>query len=140
MNLTSCLICKLSSLNYHCKQSWKILKTSLSENLKSSSHLTSFASYVINSFIFFFTKPSLAILLCLINFRFNVIGSFGLSYVVFYSHNNINNNKYRRYERVYFFLPSFLGNTRREIQIIKAYANHTILTPRPYRHGPSCGV
>ena len=37
-------------------------------------------------------------------------------------------NKYKRYKRVYFFLPSVLGNTRIETQIIKAYANHTMLT------------
>ena len=35
------------------------------------------------------------------------------------------------YKWVYFFLPSALGNTRRETQFIRAYANHTMLTPTP---------
>ena len=35
-DLTPCLICKLSLLNYHCEKSWKILKASCSENLKFS--------------------------------------------------------------------------------------------------------
>ena len=48
--------------------------------------------------------------------------------------------KYRRYERVYFFLLSVLGNTRRErdTQVIKAYTNHTTLIPYlPPPHGAS---
>ena len=40
------------------------------------------------------------------------------------------------YERVYFFLPSVLGDTRKEKQIIKAYANHTMLTP--HTHTRAC--
>ena len=35
------------------------------------------------------------------------------------------------YNRVYFFLPSAFGDTRRETLFIKAYANHTMLTPFP---------
>ena len=35
-DLTPCLICKLSSLDYHCNQPRKILKASWSENLKFS--------------------------------------------------------------------------------------------------------
>ena len=48
-----------------------------------------------------------------------------------YTNNNTNTGRPCRfgYERVHFFLPSVLSDTRRETQIIKAYANHTILTP-----------
>ena len=46
-----------------------------------------------------------------------------------------NNNTGRpcrfRYERVHFFLPSALVDTRREKQIKKANANHTTQTPLP---------
>ena len=40
------------------------------------------------------------------------------------------------YERVYFFLPSALVDTKKETQFIWAYANHTMLTPSY----ASCGV
>ena len=40
---------------------------------------------------------------------------------------------HRRYERVYFFLLSVLGDTRRKTQILKVYANHTMLTPHAQR-------
>ena len=43
------------------------------------------------------------------------------------------------YERVYQFLASVLGNTRRETQIMKAYANQTMLTT-PSTCGASGGV
>ena len=43
--------------------------------------------------------------------------------------NDNNNNNTRRCKRVYFFLPSVLGDTRRETHIIKAYAYYTMLTP-----------
>ena len=51
-----------------------------------------------------------------------------------YSHNDINNNNTGwfcrfRYERVYSFLASVHGDTRRETQFLKAYANNTMLTP-----------
>ena len=42
-------------------------------------------------------------------------------------------------KRVYSFLPSVLGDMRRETQIIKAYANHTILAPSQTRSA-SCSV
>ena len=56
--------------------------------------------------------------------------------LVLYTHKDINNNsntgnKNRRYERVYFFLPSILDDMRRETQFLKAYANHTKLTHHP---------
>ena len=38
-----------------------------------------------------------------------------------------------------FLLPTVLGDTRREIQIIKAYANQTMLTPHS-THDACCGV
>ena len=48
-------------------------------------------------------------------------------------YNNNNNNTGRLshfwYKQVYFFLPSALGDTRRETQFIRAYANHTMMTP-----------
>ena len=54
--------------------------------------------------------------------------------VLSYSHNDINNNNYNTdrlcrfgYERVYFFLPSVLGDMKRELQFLRAYANHTTL-------------
>ena len=59
---------------------------------------------------------------------------------VWYSHKDINHisntNIYTNtgglsrfgYERVYQFLASVHGDTRRETQFLKAYANHTILT------------
>ena len=55
-----------------------------------------------------------------------------------YCHHDIKNNNtdelYRFwYERVYFFLPSALGETRREIQLIRTYATYTMLTP-PHPH------
>ena len=61
--------------------------------------------------------------------------------VVYYSHNNINHNSNTNthtitgglfrfgYERVYQFLASVHGDTGREIQFLKAYANHAMLTP-----------
>ena len=54
--------------------------------------------------------------------------------------NNSYTGRLRRfqYKRVYFFLPSVLGDTRRETRFIKAYTNHTMLTPTT--HGESCGV
>ena len=48
---------------------------------------------------------------------------------------DINNHDYTdgfyrfRFERVYFFLPSALGDTWRETQILRVYVNHTMLTP-----------
>ena len=39
--------------------------------------------------------------------------------------------------RTSFFLTSVLGDTRRETQIIKAYANHTILPPTIHARLPS---
>ena len=64
-----------------------------------------------------------------------------------YMHNDLNNNNNNNntsglfrfwYERVYFFLPSALGDTRRETQFIRAYANYTILTtPRMVHLAPS---
>ena len=33
-----------------------------------------------------------------------------------------------------FLMPSALGDTRRETQLIRAYANHTMLTPPPAAH------
>ena len=49
--------------------------------------------------------------------------------------NNINDHTGRvsrfGYERVYFFLPSALRDTRRETHFIKAYYNYTTLTPTP---------
>ena len=57
-----------------------------------------------------------------------------------YRFGNVNNNNtdtYTKtgglfrfgYERVYQFLASVHGNTRKETQFLKAYANHTMLTP-----------
>ena len=54
-----------------------------------------------------------------------------------YNHDDINNTNNIGglcrflYERLYLFLSSALGDTRREIQIIEAYANPTMLTPPP---------
>ena len=45
-----------------------------------------------------------------------------------------------------FLLPSILGDSRRETQIIKTYASHAMLTPphththQPHTHGTSCGA
>ena len=58
-----------------------------------------------------------------------------------YSHDDINNYDNNNaaglcsfwYERVYSFLPSILGHSRRETQIIRAYANHTMLISH-YHH------
>ena len=53
-----------------------------------------------------------------------------LAVLMLYSHNDINNNNNnRRCKRVYFFLSSVSGDTRRETKILKAYANSTILPP-----------
>ena len=61
-----------------------------------------------------------------------------------YNNNNNNNNISRLfrfwYERVYFFLPSVLGDTRKETQFIKAYAHHTMLAPPTPMHSASCSV
>ena len=43
-----------------------------------------------------------------------------------------------KYERLYFFLLSILGDTRIETQFLRANANHTMLTTPT--HGTSCGV
>ena len=43
------------------------------------------------------------------------------------------------YERTYFFLPSARSDTRKEKQFIRAYANHTMLTPPP-KYSASCYV
>ena len=52
--------------------------------------------------------------------------------ILSYTHNNINYKIGRLcrswYEQVYFFLPSILGDTSRDTQIIRAYADHTMLT------------
>ena len=51
--------------------------------------------------------------------------------------NNTNTNRNttghcrHRYERVYFFQPSVTGDTRRDTQFLKAYANNTMLTLPP---------
>ena len=55
---------------------------------------------------------------------------------VLYSHSDINHNSNTNrgglfrfgYERVYSFLASVYGDTRRETQFLKANANHTMLT------------
>ena len=47
--------------------------------------------------------------------------------------------KYRWYEWVYFFLPSVLWDTRRETQIVKYFADHSILTPTT-THSIFCDV
>ena len=64
-----------------------------------------------------------------------------LAYIVYYNKNDINlnsnTNTYSNtgglfrfgYERVYKFLTSVHGDTRRETQFLKAYVNHTMLTP-----------
>ena len=57
-----------------------------------------------------------------------------LKLLLLYNNNNIIINKTRRlcrfwYKRVYFFLSLVLGDTRKETQFIKAYANHTMLIP-----------
>ena len=63
--------------------------------------------------------------------------------VVYHSHNDINHNNNTthtqiqnagrlccfRYERVYQLLASIHGDTRRETQFLKVFANHTMLTP-----------
>ena len=57
---------------------------------------------------------------------------------VLYTRNLNKNNHTGRlcrfwYERVYFFLPLALGDTRRDTQFIKAYANYTMqTTPSPH--------
>ena len=38
-----------------------------------------------------------------------------------------------KFERVYWFLTSVHGDTRRETQILKVYANHTMLTTQCWR-------
>ena len=59
-----------------------------------------------------------------------------------YINNNSNTNTYTNtggfcsfgYERVYQCLASVLADTRRETQFLKAYANHTMLTPTLPHH------
>ena len=41
--------------------------------------------------------------------------------------------QYRWYEQVHFYRLSVLGDTRRETQFIKPYANYTMLSPLPPR-------
>ena len=79
------------------------------------------------------------------------MGSLGNSvtwtkFIVLYSHEDINNNCNSNtgglcrfeYERVYTFLASVTGNTRRETQFLKTYANHPMLTPPHKRHFLFC--
>ena len=63
--------------------------------------------------------------------------------LLLYSHKDFNNNSNTntntggpcrfRYERVYQFLASVLGDSKRETQFLKANANHNMLTPLPTR-------
>ena len=66
----------------------------------------------------------------------------GIIRAVYYSHNDINQNSNANtytntntggfccftYERVYSFLASVHGDTRRETQFLKAYGDHTMQT------------
>ena len=57
--------------------------------------------------------------------------------LLLYTNKDINNNSDGTNEFISFYLQSLV--TRGEREIIKAYANHTMLTPRSTR-GTSCGV
>ena len=76
-------------------------------------------------------------------FRVNI---FRLSHIcVLFIPDDLNNNNTCGlcrfgYEWVYYFLPSTLGNTRRETQFIKAYANQNMQTPSTTTDRASCRV